>query len=40
MNPVAPRSHYFDAVRLQALLRDTIPGIPLFDVLRSGERLA
>ncbi len=33
INPVAPRSHRFDTVRLQAKLRDVIPDVPLFDVL-------
>jgi hypothetical protein len=33
VNPVAPRSHRFDAARLQELLRDAIPGVPLFDML-------
>ncbi len=33
VNPVAPRSHRFDTVRLQVLLRDAIAGIQLFDVL-------
>jgi hypothetical protein len=33
MNPVAPQSHRFDSVRLQALLHDAIPGVPSFDVL-------
>jgi hypothetical protein len=33
VNPVAPQSHRFDTVRLQALLRDAIAGAPLFDVL-------
>jgi hypothetical protein len=33
VNPVAPRSHRFDTVQLQALLRDAIPDVPLLDVL-------
>lgn len=33
VNPMAPRSHRFDTVRLQTLLRDAITGVPLFDVL-------
>jgi hypothetical protein len=33
VNPVAPQSHRFDSARLQKLLRDVIPDVPLFDVL-------
>jgi hypothetical protein len=33
VNPIAPRSHRFDSARLRALLREAIPGVPLFDVL-------
>jgi hypothetical protein len=39
VNPVAPQSHRFDTARLQALLRDAIPGVPLFDVLCPDGRL-
>lgn len=40
VNPVAPQAHRFDTMRLQALLREAIPGVPLFDVvLDSDERL-
>jgi hypothetical protein len=35
VNPVAPQSHRFDSVRLQALLRDALSGVPVFDVLLS-----
>jgi hypothetical protein len=34
VNPVAPQSHRFDTVRLQALLSDAISDVPLFDVLQ------
>jgi hypothetical protein len=35
VNPVAPQSHRFDTMRLKALLRDAITGVPLFDVLEA-----
>jgi hypothetical protein len=35
VNPVAPQSHRFDTVRLQALPQDAIVGVPLFDMLES-----
>jgi hypothetical protein len=36
VNPVAPRSHRFDPEQLQALLREAIEDVPIFDVLGSG----
>jgi hypothetical protein len=33
VNPVAPQSHRFDSVRLRALLGESLPDIPIFDVL-------
>jgi hypothetical protein len=33
VNPVAPRSHRFDSVRLRELLREAIPDVPVLDVM-------
>jgi hypothetical protein len=33
VNPLAPQSHRFDSERLRAQLRETIPDVPIFDVL-------
>jgi len=33
VNPVAPRSHWFDSAQLRELLREAIPDVPIFDVL-------
>jgi hypothetical protein len=33
VNPVAPQSHSFDSVRLRALLAESLPDVPIFDVL-------
>jgi hypothetical protein len=33
VNPIAPQSHRFDSAALCALLRETIPELPVFDVL-------
>jgi hypothetical protein len=33
VNPVAPQSHRFDSAQLRALLQETIPDVPIFDVL-------
>jgi hypothetical protein len=38
VNPVAPRSHSFDSVQLQTLLRDAIPDSPLLDVMHPDYR--
>jgi hypothetical protein len=44
VNPVAPQSHSFDSAELRALLAETLPEVPIFDVLhadyRSAERAA
>jgi hypothetical protein len=32
VNPVAPGAHRFETARLQALLRDALPGVPVLDV--------
>jgi hypothetical protein len=34
VNPLAPASHRFDTVQLQALIREAIPDIPVLDVLQ------
>jgi hypothetical protein len=33
VNPVAPQSHRFDSEQLRTLMRETIPDVPVFDVL-------
>lgn len=33
VNPVAPRSHRFDSRQLRELLAETVPDVPIFDVL-------
>ncbi|HEY3960290.1 MAG TPA: hypothetical protein VGL68_07260 [Solirubrobacteraceae bacterium] len=38
VNPVAPQSHRFDTARLQALLRDAITGVPIFDIREPSPR--
>jgi len=33
VNPLAPQSHSFDSARLRSLVREAVPGVPVFDVL-------
>jgi hypothetical protein len=38
VNPVAPQSHRLDSAQLRSLLREAIPGVPIFDVLHPDYR--
>jgi hypothetical protein len=35
VNPVAPRSHRFDSMHLQALIREAIVNVPVYDVIQT-----
>jgi hypothetical protein len=39
-NPVAPRSHRFDAEQLLALLREAIDDVPILDVVNADQRVS